>query len=214
MIVYCSKINIPGLKGYVRDLRPVWLLEELGADYEARYVDMQQGEHKTPAYREIHPLGKVPALDDGDLRLFESAAICTYLADKFQAKGLIPEPRTAERARFDQWMYFATASLEPIAVQIFSARVFGDSDADLAAALEEHGEKVKAMFAVLDDHLKDKDYVMGDKLSAVDIVVATAATYAELPEMIGDFPRLQAYLTRVRARPAYEAAYRANTGFN
>jgi len=77
--------------------RPRWLLEEIGAPYEIASLDLKKGEHKQPEYMKIHPHGAVPALIDGDLALFESAAICMYLADKYPEKKLAPALGTPAR---------------------------------------------------------------------------------------------------------------------
>ena len=96
-----------------RATRPRWLLEELGVPYELVELDMSKQEHKQLPYLRIHPLGRVPALADGDQVIFESAAICMYLADKFPEKKLAPAVGTPERGQYYQWMVYAGATLEP-----------------------------------------------------------------------------------------------------
>jgi len=83
-----------------RAIRPRWLLEEIGVPYELKRLNLQAGEQKKPGYLKINPNGTVPALVDGDLALFESAAICQYLADKFPEKRLAPPVGTPERGRY------------------------------------------------------------------------------------------------------------------
>src|SRR5947207_15156799 len=91
-----------------RSFRPRWLLEELGVPYEL--VKMTAAQTKTPEYLAVHPLGKVPALQDDGVTIFESAAIIAHLADKF---GLAPKAGTAQRGLYYQWIIFAMATLEP-----------------------------------------------------------------------------------------------------
>ncbi|MET0152909.1 MAG: glutathione S-transferase N-terminal domain-containing protein, partial [Candidatus Binatia bacterium] len=81
-----------------RASRARWMLEEIGEPYELVRLDLSKGEHKRPEYLKIHPHGAVPALVDGETAMFESAAICAYLADKFPAKGFAPPPTSAARA--------------------------------------------------------------------------------------------------------------------
>ena len=123
--------------------RPRWLLEELGVPYEIVPVDLAQGEHKKPEYMKIHPHGAVPALADGDLVLFESAAICMYLADKYPEKKLAPAVGTPARGLYYQWMIYTMATLEPPVVQIFLNTVMLPEAERSAAAVE----KGKTQFA-------------------------------------------------------------------
>src|SRR5258705_12836566 len=99
--------------------RPRWMLEETGAPYELVRLDLSRGEHKKPEYMKIHPHGSVPALDDGDLALFESAAICAYLADKFPEKRLAPPVGTPARGLYYQWIVYSMATMEPPILKVF-----------------------------------------------------------------------------------------------
>jgi glutathione S-transferase len=90
-----------------------WMLDECGVDYEIVPIDLQQREHKTPDFLEINPAGKLPALVDGDSRIFESAAICLYLADRFPEANLAPGIDAPERGRYLSLMVYSTSQLEP-----------------------------------------------------------------------------------------------------
>src|SRR5438067_8699474 len=118
-----------------RAVRPRWILEEIGAPYEL--VRLQLGtDTKTPAYLKINPNGTVPALVDGDLALFESAAICQYLADRYPEKRLAPPAGTPARGLYYQWIHYAMAALEPPIVTIFLhtvRRAEAERNATLAA---------------------------------------------------------------------------------
>ena len=92
-----------------RSSRPRWLLEELGTPYRLRSVDLFGGE-RNPA----HPLGSVPAINIDGETLIESGAICHWLADRFLDKGLAPAMDDPRRARYEQWMFFVPATLEPV----------------------------------------------------------------------------------------------------
>src|SRR5512147_361256 len=94
-----------------RAVRPRWLLEEMGVPYELIYVTMAMTQQ--PEYRQLHPHGKVPVLVDGDVTIFESAAICAYLADKYPEKGLALLPGTSARGYYYQWLFYASLTLEP-----------------------------------------------------------------------------------------------------
>src|ERR1039457_1163771 len=96
-----SMIRIYGFPN-TRSTRATWALEEAQADYEFILVNLSKGEHKKPEFLKVNPGGKVPALVDGDLVLTESAAICTYIGEKFPASGLVPT-QAVERAHYFQW---------------------------------------------------------------------------------------------------------------
>ncbi len=90
-----------------RASRPRWLLEELEVPYELVKLDLSKQESRTPAYVALHPFGEVPVLVDGDVTLFESSAICLYLADRFPEKRLAPSLGSPDRGPYLQWMLFA-----------------------------------------------------------------------------------------------------------
>src|SRR5262249_30062465 len=102
-----------------RSVRARWLLEEIGEPYELVRLDLSKAEHKEPGYLKIHPHGAVPAFSDGDLTMFESSAICMYLADKFPQKRLAPPVGSTVRGLYYQWMVYSIATLEPPILQIF-----------------------------------------------------------------------------------------------
>src|SRR5215210_8695687 len=90
-----------------------WMLDECNADYEIVPIDLEKREHKAPEFLEINPAGKLPSLVDGDSRIFESAAICLYLGDKFPGSNLAPKIGTPERGRYLSLMVYSTSQLEP-----------------------------------------------------------------------------------------------------
>src|SRR5712691_5434179 len=102
-----------------RAVRPRWMLEEIGAPYELVRLNLAAGDQRKPQYLAVNPNGTVPTLVDGDLVLFESAAICQYLTDKFPDKKLAPPAGTPARGLYYQWIHYAMSGLEPPAVAIF-----------------------------------------------------------------------------------------------
>src|SRR5690242_2651652 len=92
--------------GPTRSARCRWVLQELGLPFESVVVRLDQGAHRAPGHLELNPYGRVPVLEDGDLVLTESVAICTWLADRHPERALIPAPGTVERGRHDQWLWF------------------------------------------------------------------------------------------------------------
>jgi glutathione S-transferase len=90
-----------------------WMLDECGAGYEIVTIDFEKGEHKSPEFLKINPAGKLPALVDGESKIFESAAICLYLGDKFAEAKLAPKINAPERGRYLSLMVYSTSQLEP-----------------------------------------------------------------------------------------------------
>jgi len=90
-----------------------WMLDECGVAYEIVPIDVKKREHKTPEFLQINPAGKLPALVDGDSRIFENTAICLYLGDKFPEAKLAPKIGAPERGRYLSLMVYSTSQLEP-----------------------------------------------------------------------------------------------------
>lgn len=183
-----------------RSIRARWMLQELGADFEAVTVDLMKGEHRRPEFLELNPAGKLPVLVDDGLVLNESAAIVLYLAEKYPDRGLMPTG-LRERAEAYRWICFAVTELEQPLWRISRhTAILPEKDrlpADVALARREF----LPMAAVLEKHMKDRAYVLGDRVSAVDFVVAYTLDWANEVQLLGDFPGLRAYLERMYARP-------------
>jgi glutathione S-transferase len=178
-----------------RAVRPRWLLEELGVPYELVRVDLGAGEHKTDGYKKkVHPLGKVPALIDGEVGIFESGAICQYLADKHLDRGLAPKLDDPARARYQQWMTFATATFDP---ELLRHGMAPDSDAKAAAraSLDDIADALEAAIG-------DGQWLLGDRFTAADIMVGSPLSWAKQAGVYDDRPRLLTYAARVISRPA------------
>ncbi len=205
MITIHAAHNFPAiLKGVVRDIRPVWLLEEVGLPYDIRWNDIQKGEHKSPAHVKQNPFGKVPAMSDGEFSLFESAAIVNYLADK--AGKLIPKTGTKERAIHDQWCFAAVSTVEPPVFDVFLCDSFAKDAPGTTERRANSLTNAKARINVLEGELASRPYLMGQEFSAADILMTTVLAYARAPEILADAPHVRAYLERCMSRPAYKAA--------
>jgi glutathione S-transferase len=164
---------------------PQWYLEELGLPYEFVLLDMQAGEHLKPDYLAINPMGKVPALVDGDFKVWESGAILQYLADKYTSDAATPE----QRAHLAQWILFANATLGP---GIF---------------VESSREKEKAkLFPALNQQFEQHPFVMGDQFTAADVAVGAYLSYITLMLSItyGDYPAIARYVKEIGDRPAFQ----------
>jgi glutathione S-transferase len=189
-----------------RSTRPRWLLEEIGTPYEVVRLDISKQEHKTPEYMRIHPHGSVPALMDGDLALFESAAICAYLADKFPEARMAPAVGTPERGRYYQWMFYAMATLEPPVIEVFMHTVMLP-EAERSAQAAEHGRTGFAAVAdVLSNALQSKSFILGERFSAADVMIGSTLAWSQFMGLLNGRPVLEQYAQRLSARPAYQRA--------
>lgn len=186
--------------GPTRSIRARWILQELAIDFEAISVDLPAGRHRSPEFLELNPAGKIPVLVDGDLVLSESVAIVLYLAEKYRDRGFIPiDPQL--RADLYRWILFAVTELEQPLWRIAKhTSIFPEKDripADVALARREF----LPMAAVLENHMKGRDYVIGDRLTAADFIIAYTVDWADVVELLGECPTLRSYLERMYARP-------------
>lgn len=181
-----------------RSVRPLVLLEELGIPYEVVPVSLEQGEHKSASHLELHPLGQLPVLVDGDTPIFESVAICLYLVDRHPDSGLIPVSGSPERGLYYQWCAFVTGSLEPALFRVFTERQ-GGTPVPGIPALED-------VFAALSRPLENQEYLLASGYSAADVLIGS--TLVMLPRMGVELPpTLSAYAERLMARPAFRTCF-------
>jgi glutathione S-transferase len=183
-----------------RSQRALWGLNEVDADFEYVSVNLLAGEHKRPEFLRINPVGRVPVLVDGDQIIPESAAIVFYLADKYPQKALLPVD-LKERAQVYRWTLFAVTELEQplwrITRHSFLYPPDKRSPADIALAREDFA----TMAEVLDKHLEGREFIVGDRLTVADCVTVYLIDWANEVHLLDAFPRLQAYLERLYARP-------------
>jgi glutathione S-transferase len=180
-----------------RATRPRWMLEELGVPYEIVTVDLAVKENREPGYLRVHPLGQVPALVDGDVTVFESIAICMYLADRCSERGLAPPVSSPLRALYYQWLLFCASTIEP---------AIGRWSQHGADVTEAEREKARARFAeaaeVLSGALATGEHMLGGPFSAVDVIVGSNMNWARRVGLLDGRAVLSGYVDRVLARPA------------
>ena len=190
-----------------RSIRPRWLLEELGVPYEVKLVSLQAGDQKKPEYLKLNPNGTVPTLVDGDFVLFESAAICQYLADKYPDKKLAPPVGTPERGKYYQWIHYAMSGLEPPAVTIFFHTIQLPEAERVPQLVEKARPQLDAAIKVVDDALAGREWILGSQFTAADVMVGSTLGWARAFGMMDDArPNIAAYVTKLTARPAFQRA--------
>jgi glutathione S-transferase len=188
-----------------RSFTAIWLLEETGLPYERVLTDISTGAQKAPEYLKINPMGKVPALRDGDAALGEAAAICAYVADRYPETNLAPAVTDPSRARYLQWLFFSPSCIEPALIQIFTKIEVPTSTAAWGSAQQ--------VFDVLDAALAGGPWILGERFSAADIVIGSGLNFAvRMFKMVPSRPSFDAYIARCAARPAFQRTEKIAAG--
>jgi glutathione S-transferase len=183
-----------------RSIRVRWTLQELGVDFESVPINMIAGEHRRPEFLKINPAGKLPVLIDGDLVLTESVAIVLYLAEKYSDRRLIPSD-LGQRAELNKWLMFAATELEQPLWRISHHTALYPEERRLPAEVILAREDFALMAQVLEEHMKGRQFVVGDTVTVADFVMAYTLDWANEVHLLDAFPRLQAYMTKMYARP-------------
>ena len=171
------------------------LLEELGAPYTLRALNMKAGEQRQPAYLAINPMGKVPAIRHGDALITEQAAIFIYLADLFPKAGLAPPIGDPLRGPYLRWLVFYAACLEPAVVDRAQKRE------PAPVMMSPYGD-YDTTFATLIHQLSQGPYLLGERFSAADILWGAAMRWMSMWKLVPDDPHISAYIERVASRPS------------
>ncbi|MGB2817870.1 MAG: glutathione S-transferase family protein [Burkholderiaceae bacterium] len=193
-------------------LAPHMLLEEIGAPFELVFVDRANAVHKSPEYLKLNPNGQIPVLVDGDVVLYEAAAICLYLAERHPEAKLVPPLPNAERARFHQWLFWCTNTLQAMLMHYFyGERLVDEGDTEAAAQVKRHAEaRTGTMLDRLDEQLAAHggDWMLGPTFSAVDPYALMLCRWTRnFARPARSLPLLGPYLQRMLARPAVQRAF-------
>jgi glutathione S-transferase len=199
-----------------RSQRILWLLEELELPYE---IKKYQRDPKTmlapPELKKIHPLGKSPVIIDGDNVLAESGAIIEYLVNKYGAGKWKPD-NEKDLLKYTYWLHFAEGSaMPPLLLSLVFSKVETNAPffmKPVAKTIAAQVRKVfitpniKNNFAFMESELTKNKWFAGDKISAADIQMSFPVEAAKSRKLLGNHPRLEAYLSAIHARPAYQRA--------
>ena len=188
-----------------RSFTALWLMEETGLPYERVLTDISTGAQKAPEYLAINPMGKVPALADGDATLAEAAAICAYVAERYPEAKLAPPLGDPKRAKYLYWLFFSPGCIEPAIVQLATKIEINPVAAGWGEA--------QRVFDVLDAALSKGPWLLGDSFSAADVMIGSGLNYAvRLFKMVPARPSFDAYIARCAARPAFQRAEKLAAG--
>lgn len=181
-----------------RAFTTLWLLEELDLPYRLEHVALKAGAHKRPEHLARNPMGKVPAVADGDVLASETAAIAIYLCDRYALGRLAPALDDPRRAAYLRWAIFPSAVMEPA----FGEKFFKWQVPAASVGWGSHAD----MLRVATEGVTPGPWLLGDLFSAADVLVASACNFGEL---FGALPKegpLADYAARVRARPSFQRA--------
>jgi glutathione S-transferase len=197
--------------------RILWLLEELGLDYQVKVYHRTKDYQAPASLKQIHPLGKSPVIEDNGRMIAESGAIMEYLIETYGGEGLRPAAGTDERLRYRYWMHYAEGSAMPLLVmKLIFSRIPGQVPFFIrpVAKLISQGVAKKLLDPQLADHLElwisevSKDgWFAGKDFSAADIAMSFPVEAGMTRIAEGrDLTELRGWVERIRARPAYQRA--------
>lgn len=194
-------------------MAPHCLLEEIGQPFELVLVDRTQNAHKSADYLKLNPNGLIPVLADGDLVLYESAAICLHLADTHPEKRLAPELGTPERAQLYKWLMWFTNTMQSSLLAYFYPERWVDADnASGAGQVKAHAEsKIAGLLDQMEDHLRKSGgpWFLGERYTVLDPFAMMLCRWTRgQSRPARNMPELGRYLPRVLARPAVQRALR------
>lgn len=202
-----------------RSQRILWLLEELGADYDiVRYGRDPQTGLAPPELLEVHPLGKAPVITDDDVTVAESGAIIEYLVDRFDDGALRPPAGSTERLAYTYWLHYAEGSFMPLMILSLILRRIESARMPFFARPVARGivdkvrdgyldANVRRNLEYLEQHLAQSAWFCGETFTAADVQMSFALEAAEVrTDLAGRYPHLARFLVRVRERPAYRRA--------
>ena len=175
-----------------------WALLELGLEFKS--IEGLQILH-SEELKKVNPMGKVPAVLINGEPLFESAAICTYLADLVPEKGLIAPTGTRERALHMQWVSFNLSELEAYVWSNARNTFVLPEEQRITALFEQNNKAYIKSAKVLNEALGDAEYLIGNKFSVIDILVGATLSWGKYAGLLEDAPNLQNYLDRLKERP-------------
>lgn len=187
-----------------RSQRILWLMEELGVEYEVRlHLRDAVTNLAPPELIAVHPLGKSPVIEDGGRVVFESGAIVEYLCERHGGEALVPVRGSDAHVRHLEWMHFAEGSaMTPILLQLYTSRL-GDAAAPLQPRIN---QQLAAHFGYMEGELNSHGHFIGDSLSAADIMLSFPAEIAVVQGGAAMWPKLSAFVTEMHARPAWQRA--------
>lgn len=183
-----------------RSIRARWALQELEIPFESVTIKLLEGDGQTPEYLAINPTGKVPALVDDDFVLTESLAIVVYLAEKFPQKGMLPTDLKL-RSQLNRWMLFVVTELEQPLWRIARNSFLYPEKQRQPTDIEIAKGEFRKMAAVLEKHMRGREFLVGERVSVGDFVTAYTLDWGNEVGLLEECPALLVYMKRMYDRP-------------
>lgn len=188
-----------------RSFSALWMMEETGQPYDRVLTDISTGAQKKPEFLAINPMGKVPALQDGDATLAEQAAICAYVAERYPQAKLAPPLGDARRAKYLYWLFFAPGCIEPAILQIATKVQISPVQAGWGEASQ--------VFDVLERAVDKGPWLLGKQFTAADVMIGSNLhAVIRMFKMVPTRPAFERYLDACAARPAFQRASQIAAG--
>lgn len=187
---------------FSRAANVVWMLEELGRPYALRFVDLMAGEQQKAAFHAINPMGKIPALVDGETLVTESAAIGMYLADRYAHGTLCPRVDEPERGAYLRWICFAPSVIEPCAYAKGAGWEYRAAQAGWGT--------YENMLDATEHAIGEGPWLLGDRFTMADVIFGGTVSYMLRFKMLQPRPCFTAYAERLAGRPASQRAQARN----
>ena len=186
--------------------RVVWLLEELGLEYEVNIMPFTKEGLKSPEHRARHALGRVPVLEDGDISIFESGAIIDYVLERHKNGGLKPSSDAPEFPFYLQWYHYCEGMVMPPMNQIVVQTILLPPDRRDETVLNQAKNLLTKSLAPVNEILADQDYLIGD-FSAADIMLGHSCFMANRLGCVNDeMLNIKDYVARIADRSAFQKA--------
>lgn len=196
-----------------RSARVIWLCEELALPYDVVPVDFSPEYRKSPEWRRLNPIGKVPALTDLDAEgnrftMIESGAMVHYILERYGEGRLQPPAGTPESALFLQWSWFAEASLARPLGDMVHHRILKPEPERIPAVVEDGQARAEICLDAVEAALEGRDYLLGDELTAADIMMGYSLALAQRLAVLDEkYPNVVAYMGRLEGRPGFQIAF-------
>jgi glutathione S-transferase len=197
-------------------LAPHMVLRELGVAHALVLVDTEHKEHQAPAYLKLNPSGRIPVMTDGDLVLFETAAICLHLADTHLEGGLVPPVGSAQRAHLYKWLMYLTNTVQAEMISYFYPERISLDEAGAAQVKARAEERLNGMFDILENALRQNaeqgkgPYLLGRDYSILDPYLLMLSRWTRnMKRPAKTLPYLAIYLEQVLARPTVRQTFEA-----
>ena len=190
-----------------RAVRVAWVLEELGLEYDVHKFSLGDRSMREPAYLSLHPMGRVPTLEDGKIRLFESGAIVQYILEKYGNGRFVPRSNNSNFASYLQWFHYAEGMIMPPMNTLVVETILLPPERRTEVNVKRASKLLNQMLYAVNENLSDKDYLVGPEMTAAEFMTGHAVIMSQrLGIDMQDKPYLIEYIKRLETRDAFITA--------